>query len=177
MCFGHTTKRAQLKIAALLVPVAFVGCGTSRRDVAEEASEARLRHCAERVRAKPLELEATFEGEGRTSVSWVAPIYRPAPKEYPGPDGSGVRGYHYRYRLTRSGRSVSGWTSKPGFLLMRTREGQRLGLFVEPVDRRGARRASAHALLTISKSRLTPENVGESEPCEYGKLEMYPEPH
>jgi hypothetical protein len=107
------SSRQQLVIALLLVPVALLGCGTSRRDVAEEASEARLRRCAERVRTKPLELAATFEGEGRTSVSWVAPIYPPAPKEYPGPDGSGVRGYRYRYKLGSSGGSVRGWTSKP----------------------------------------------------------------
>jgi hypothetical protein len=169
---------ASLAAAALLLGLA--GCGGSphaaAEEAAEEAAEARERRHAVAVRTKPLWLDAVYEGKGRTSVSWIGPIYPPAPRRDPGPQGSGVAAYRYRYRLGASRSSVAGTTRNPGFVLEHTREGEHLRLRVQPVDDSGARRQAAHARLTISRSKLTPDNPGKSEPGEYGKVEMYPEP-
>jgi hypothetical protein len=168
--------RAAPLVAAVLLLTVLAGCGGSPHAGAEAAAEARERRRAVAVRNRPLQLDATFEGHGQTSVSWVGPIYPPAPKEYPGPQGSGVAAYRYRYRLG-SGRSpVSGTTTKPGFVLAHTHQGERLGLYVQPLDDAGARRRAARAVLTITRSRLTPDDPGGAEPGEYGKVEMYPEP-
>ena len=50
------------------------------------------------------------------------------------------------------------------------------GLYVQPIDGRGALRKPAEASLTVRGPTLTPDDVGEAEPGEYGKAEMYPEP-
>jgi hypothetical protein len=127
------------------------------------------------VRTSPLWLDAMFEGEGgRTSVSWIGPIYPPAPLEYPGTDGSGVAGYRYRIGDGR----WTGWqrTKQPGFVLLHTHDGEKLDLYVQPIDDAGAPRKPASAVLTIRGPTLTPDNPGGSEPGEYGKAELKPEP-
>lgn len=143
----------------------------------EEALEARQRQHAVAVRTKPLQLDALYEGDGgRTSVSWVGPIYAPAPKSYPGPRGSGVAVYRYRYRLGDRRWTALQSTANPGFELTHTREGEKLILFVQPIDAAGERRTPAQARLTISGPTLTPDDPGAAEPGEYGKAEMFPEP-
>ncbi len=159
------------------VPLAtLAACGGSPHAAAEEAAEARERRHAVAVRSRPLGLDALYEGKGRTSVSWIGPIYAPAPKEYPGSEGSGVAAYRCRFRLGSSRSSVLLTTKKPGFVLEHTHQGERLRLYVQPIDDAGTRRQSAQAALAIRGSTLTPDNPGTSDPGEYGKVEMYPEP-
>lgn len=160
-----------------LVAVVIAGCGTVRHGGAEDRAEAALRRNAVAVRTKPLELDAVFEGEGgRTSVSWLAPIYPPAPREYPGLEGSGVAGYRYRYRLGGGSWTALQSSKMPGFVLLHTHEGEKLDLFVQPVDDAGILGKPASAVLTISRTTLTADNPGGSEPGEYGKAELKPEP-
>jgi hypothetical protein len=106
--------RIRLAGALALVAVVIAGCGTAARGGTEGSSEAALRRHAVAVRTKPLWLDAMFEGEGgRTTVSWIGPIYPPAPREYPGTDGSGVAGYRYRYRIGDGGWTAWQRTKKP----------------------------------------------------------------
>jgi hypothetical protein len=163
--------------AVALAAVVIAGCGTAAREGAEDSSEAALRRHAVAVRTKPLQLDAMFEGEGgRTTVSWIGPIYPPAPREYPGTDGSGVVGYRYRYRIGDGRWTAIHMTKKPGFVLTHMHEGQRIDLYVEPIDDAGRPRKSASAILTVAGPTLTPDNPGGSEPGEYGKAELEPEP-
>jgi hypothetical protein len=163
--------------ALALVAVAVAGCGTPAHGGTEDKAEAALRRHAVAVRTKPLWLDAMFEGEGgRSTVSWIGPIYPPAPLEYPGTDGSGVAGYRYRYRIGHS--RWTGWlkTKKPGFVLLHTHKGEKLDLYVQPIDDAGVPRKPASAILTVRGPTLTPDNPGGSEPGEYGKVELKPEP-
>jgi hypothetical protein len=85
-----------------LVAVVIAGCGTATREGADDSSEAALRRHAVAVRTKPLSLDAMFEGEGgRTSVSWIGPIYPPAPLEFPEMRGLSVRNLEYMRQFGR----------------------------------------------------------------------------
>jgi hypothetical protein len=163
--------------ALALVAVVFAGCGTVARGGGEGSSEAALRRHAVAVRTKPLWLDAMFEGEGgRSTVSWVGPIYPPAPREYPGTDGSGVAGYRYRYRIGDGRWTAWQKTKTPGFVLLHTHKGEKIDLYVQPIDDAGVPRKPASAILTVRGPTLTAENPGGSEPGEYGKAELKPEP-
>lgn len=163
--------------ALALVAVVIAGCGSTARGGEGDKAEAALRRHAVAVRAKPLWLDAMFEGEGgRTSVSWIGPIYPPAPLEYPGTDGSGVAGYRYRYRLGDGRWTAWQQTKQPGFVLLHTHKGEKLDLYVQPIDDAGVPRKPARAILTVRGPTLTAENPGGSEPGEYGKAELKPEP-
>ena len=184
MAYGGRVLRETMEVlrirpagALVLVAVVIAGCGAAARGGAEGSSEAALRRHAVAVRTKPLWLDAMFEGEGgRSTVSWIGPIYPPAPREYPGTDGSGVAGYRYRYRIGDG--SWTGWqkTKKPGFLLLHTHKGEKIDLYVQPIDDAGVPREPASAILTVAGPTLTPDNPGGSEPGEYGRAELEPEP-
>jgi hypothetical protein len=163
--------------ALVLVAVVIAGCGAAAHGVAGDSSEAALRRHAVAVRTKPLELDAMFEGGGgRTSVSWIGPIYPPAPLEYPGTDGSGVAGYRYRYRIGEGRWTAWRKTKQPGFVLLHTHKGEKIDLYVQPIDDAGVLRKPARAILTVRGPTLTPDNPGGAEPGEYGKAELQPEP-
>jgi hypothetical protein len=165
------------RFAVVFVATALAGCGGATSGDREGTGEAAQRRHAVAVRTKPLWLDAFFESEGgRTSVSWIGPIYPPAPLSYPGSEGSGVASYRYRYRLGKGTWSVWQTTKKPGFVLLHTHKGEKLDLFVRPTDDAGKLREPASALLTIAGPTLTAANPGGEEPGEYGKAELKPEP-
>jgi hypothetical protein len=169
--------RSSKPFVAVLVATALAGCGTATSPSREGRGEAAQRRHAVAVRTKPLWLDAFFEGEGgRTSMSWIGPIYPPAPLSYPGSEGSGVADYRYRYRLGSGAWSAWQTTKKPGFVLLHTHKGEKIDLFVQPIDNAGKPREPASALLTITGPTLTADNPGGSEPGEYGKAELKPEP-
>jgi hypothetical protein len=173
------TKILRIRPAGVLalVTVVIAGCGSATHGGAGNKSEAALRRHAVAVRTKPLSLDAMFEGDGgRTSVSWIGPIYPPAPLECPGTDGSGVAGYRYRYRLGDGRWTAWQRTKQPGFVLFHTHKGEKLDLYVQPIDDAGVLRKPASAILTVRGPTLTAENPGGSEPGEYGKAELKPEP-
>ena len=96
--------------------------------------------------------------------------------EYPGTDGSGVAGYRYRYRLGAGSWTAWQRTKTPGFVLLHARKGEKLDLYVQPIDDAGVPRKPGRAILTVRGPTLTPDNPGGSEPGEYGKAELKPEP-
>jgi hypothetical protein len=113
---------------------------------------------------------------GRTVVTWEGPIYPPVPNYYPGPNGSGVRGYAYRYRL--NGGPFSAWrrAAKPEFALRGTRKGEQIAVEVRAYDEAGRASALVHASLRSEGPTLTPEHPGTTEPGETGEAPLYPEP-
>src|SRR5438105_1777341 len=99
---------ARAGAAAVLLIAAFAGCGRSAGATREQAEEAMLRRKAVALCTKPIDLSAepgawrvgrqARGGTGQATISWIGPIYPPAPVQYPGPEGT-VEFYLYRYRV------------------------------------------------------------------------------
>jgi hypothetical protein len=67
-------------------------------------------------------------------------------------------------------------TKQPGFVLLHTHKGEKIDLYVQPIDDEGVPRRPASTILAVAGPTLTPDNPGGSEPGEHGKAELKPEP-